>query len=100
MAQHEYQTLRAISNYFFEVSGLYERLCKYFATLYRYDWYITPYIIDEKVKDEKVLTDFAQALDYMDESYIKKLCGEIALKVIVNGCYYGYIVDTKKGFTF
>ena len=99
MARKEYETLRAISNYFFEVSGLYERLCKYFATLYRYDWYITPYVIDEKVKDEKVLNDFAQALDYMDESYIKKLCGEIALKVIVNGCYYGYIVDTKKGFT-
>jgi len=59
MARKEYETLRAISNYFFEVSGLYERLCKYFATLYRYDWYITPYIIDEKVKDEKVLNDFA-----------------------------------------
>ena len=100
MARREYATLRAISNYFFEVSGLYERLCKYFATLYRYDWYITPYIIDEKVKDEKVLNDFAQALDYMDESYIKKLCGELALKVIVNGCYYGYVVETKKGFTF
>ena len=36
----------------------------------------------------------------MDESYVKKLCGEIALKVIVNGCYYGYIIDTKNGFTF
>ena len=100
MARKEYQTLRAISNYFFEVSGLYERLCKYFATLYRYDWYITPYIIDDKVKDEKVLNEFAQALDYMDESYVKKLCGELALKVIVNGCYYGYIIDTKNGFTF
>ena len=92
--------MRAISNYFFEVSGLYERLCKYFATLYRYDWYITPYIIDEKAKDDKVLADFSKALDYMDESYIKKQCGEIALKVIVNGCYYGYIVDTARGFTF
>jgi len=35
----------------------------------------------------------------MDESYVKKLCGEMALKVIINGCYYGYIIDTKKGFT-
>ena len=79
---------------------MYERLCKYFSTLYRYDWYITPYVIDDKVKDEKILNEFAQALDYMDESYVKKLCGEIALKVIVNGCYYGYIIDTKNGFTF
>ncbi len=100
MARKDYEAMRAISNYFFEVSGLYERLCKYFATLYRYDWYITPYIIDEKVKDEKVLADFSKALDYMDESYVKKQCGEIALKVIVNGCYYGYVVETKRGFTF
>ena len=79
---------------------MYERLCKYFAGLYRYDWYITPYIIDDSAKDEKVLTEFSKALDYLDESGIKKLCNDIALKVIVNGCYYGYIVDTSRGFAF
>jgi len=100
MARKDVNMLRNISNYFFEVSGLYERLCKYFAGLYRYDWYITPYILKDKTKDEEVLSAFADALDYMDESGIKKLCNDIALKVIVNGCYYGYIIDTKNGFTF
>ena len=79
---------------------MYERLCKYFAGLYRYDWYVTPYVIDDSAKDEKVLADFSKALDYLDESGIKKLCNDIALKVIVNGCYYGYIIDTSRGFTF
>ena len=79
---------------------MYERLCKYFAGLYRYDWYVTPYVIDNSAKDEKVLADFSKALDYLDESGIKKLCNDIALKVIVNGCYYGYIIDTSRGFTF
>ena len=100
LARKDYAMLREISNYFFEVSGLYERLCKYFAGLYRYDWYITPYVLKDKTKDEEVLAEFSKALDYMDESGIKKLCNEIALKVIVNGCYYGYIIDTKHGFTF
>jgi hypothetical protein len=56
--------------------------------------------MDDSAKDEKVLADFAKALDFLDESYIKKLCGDIALKVIVNGCYYGYYVETSRGFTF
>jgi hypothetical protein len=68
LARKDYVSLREISNYFFEVSGMYERLCKYFAQLYRYDWYITPYVIDESVKSEKVLNDFAKALDFLDES--------------------------------
>ena len=30
-------TQRAVSNYFFGVSGIYARLCKYLAYMYRYD---------------------------------------------------------------
>lgn len=80
---------------------MYERLCKYFAGLYRYDWYITPYVIEEnEKKNEKILKEFSEALDYFDESHIKKLCQEVALKIIINGCYYGYVVETSRGFTF
>lgn len=100
LARRDYPTLRRISNYFFEMSGMYQNLCTYFATLYRYDWYITPYIIEDSVKDEKVLAEFSKALDFMDESGVKKLCSDIALKVIINGCYYGYYIETSRGFTF
>jgi len=43
------------------------------------------------------LKDFAKALSFLDASYIKKVCGEIALKVLVEGCYYGYLVPSKTG---
>lgn len=99
LSQKDYVTLREISNYYFEVSGIYERLCKYFAFLYRYDWYVVPYIDDESAKNEKVLGDFAKVLSYLDNSDIKLMCGNIALEIIKNGCYYGYIVDTKLGMT-
>ena len=36
-------------------------------------------------------------LNYLDNSYLKKLCGDIALEVIKNGCYYGYITDSANG---
>lgn len=99
LAQKDYTMLREISNYFFEVSGMYERLCKYFAFLYRYDWYVVPYVEDESIKEDKILTEFTKVLNYLDASNIKQLCGDIALEVIKNGCYYGYIVDTTNGMT-
>ena len=47
--------MRQISNTFFLRSGIYSRLCRYMAFLYRYDWMVTPICVDEKVKNEKVI---------------------------------------------
>lgn len=55
---------------------------------------ITPYVNDEELKnDKKLLTNFYKILNYFDNSQIKELFGNIALKVVKNGCYYGYVVD-------
>ena len=35
--RHDIKEMRRISNYFFETSGIYSRLCRYMAYLYRYD---------------------------------------------------------------
>lgn len=91
--------LRKYSNIFFEISGIYQRLCKYLSFLYKYDWFIVPYIIEEKIKSNKVLTDLNNILYYLDDSNIKKLCGEIALEVIKSGCYYGYLLDDPDGIS-
>lgn len=87
--------MREISDYFYRTNGIYSRVCDYFAFLYRYDWYIVPEIEDEKVKEEKVLSDFNTILRFLDNSHIKKICGDIALSVIKNGAYYGYLVPSK-----
>lgn len=99
LTEKDYETLRAISNYYYEISGIYERACKYFAFLYRYDWYVVPYLDDETIKEDKILSELSRVLRYLDGSNIKKLCGDMALKVIVDGCYYGYIIDTENGMT-
>ena len=90
--------LREISNYFYKVSGIYQKVCNYAASMYRYDWYIVPEIFDNTIKNEKILTDFHRILQYLDNSYITKVCGDIALCVIKNGAYFGYIVKGSKGF--
>ena len=101
--------MREISNFFYKTSGIYNRLCRYMAYLYRYDWFITPYInngIDVANREEeetltpkqrdKVLLNFFSLLKMLDEFELKKFFGEVALKVIKNGCYYGYLVPGTK----
>ena len=93
----DYTQMREISNFFYNTSGIYSRLCRYMAYLYRYDWMITPYLNDmenEKVID-KALDGFYESLTYLDNFGVKKFFGEVALKVIKNGCYYGYLIPTS-----
>lgn len=47
-------------------------------------------------KSEKLIEEYQRVLGYLDNSYIKKLCGEIALKVVKYGCYYGYVIQGKE----
>ena len=86
------EKMRDISNFFFKTSGIYSRLCKYMANLYRYDWMITPYIQSDSVKKEKVIEGFHKALTYLDNFEVKRFCGEVALKVLRYGAYYGYLI--------
>lgn len=37
IANCEYKTMRDISNFFYKTSGIYNRLCRYMAYMYRYD---------------------------------------------------------------
>ena len=96
LGEKDLPKLREISNYFYRTEGIYSSVCHYFAFLYRYDWYVVPEILDDKVKNEKVLTDFNKTLSYFDDTHIKKMCGDIALEVIKNGAYYGYVLDDVK----
>ena len=109
------QKMREISNFFYHTSGIYARLCRYMAYLYKYDWFITPYIanceglIDSVIEaDEQTQTkekqtqtkekkkqfnNFFKVLKYFQDFEVKRFCGQVALKVIRNGCYYGYFIN-------
>ena len=89
----DYEMMREISNFFFKTSGIYSRLCRYMAYLYRYDWLVTPYINDDKIKTEKVLDGFTKCLNRLDDFGVKKFLGDVALKVVRFGCYYGYKIE-------
>ena len=92
--KNEINRMREISNFFFKTSGIYSRLCKYMAYLYRYDWKLTPTVFTEKEKDISKIKDvYNKILLYIDNFNVKKNFGEIALKVVKEGCFYGYLID-------
>lgn len=96
LADHDLQELRNISNFYYNINGIYQRACNYFAFLYRYDWYVATQTFGNKdVNEEKVLKDFTRILEFLDSSNIRKMCGDIALSVIKDGAYYGYIVPNS-----
>ena len=85
-----------ISNYFVKLSGIYRRLCKHMSNFYRYDWMLTPHIKNGvKADNNKIIDGFHKNLEYLDNFQIKKYFGETAYQVIVNGCYYGYIIHNE-----
>ena len=84
--------MRQISDFFYKTSGIYARMIRYMAFMYRYDWMVTPYVNDESMKNEKLLKGFYNCLTTLDNYQVKKNLGEIALKILINGCYYGYKV--------
>lgn len=94
--RRDVKVLRDISNSFYNLSGIYAKACNYIATLYRYDWYIVPEIYEEKPKEEKILKEYVKILNYFDNIHVRKTCGDIALKVIKDGAFYGYIIDNEK----
>ena len=100
LANKDVATLREISNYFYRTSGIYFRICNYFAQMYRYDWYIVDEIYDEKADLNKISKEFRKALNFLDNSYIRKTCMDIALQVIINGAYYGCIIPSTNGIVF
>ena len=97
LMKRDLPALREISKYFYRTSGIYYRACNYLAQMYRYDWYIVPEIYDNKTAPTKIVGEFNKVLNYLDNSHIKKTCGDIALEVIKEGAYYGYVVEGKEG---
>ena len=106
----DYQKMREISDYFYRSSGIYGRLCRYMAYLYKYDWFVTPYIgncdglidasaglgdVDSQAQikeKKKIFQNFFKVLNFFENFEVKKFFGQVALKVIKYGCYYGYLI--------
>ena len=92
---YDLKSMREISDFFYKTSGIYNRIIRYMAFMYRYDWYVTPFVNDESYKKDTVLKKFYNCLSRLDNFGVKKNLGEIAQEVLLYGAYYGYKVKVK-----
>lgn len=99
LADNDLTEMRNISNFYYNVNGIYHRVANYLAYLYRYDWYVGPELHKDNIKEEEIMKDFSRILNFLDNSNIRLLCGQMALEVILNGAYYGYIVPSERGLS-
>lgn len=96
IAQGDIEFMREASEFYFKISGIYARLCKHLANFYRYDWFITPFTPSNKVTPDKIIEGFEKSSSYLDLFESKEYFGDTALKVMRQGCFYGYIIrDTE-----
>lgn len=88
--------MREISRFFYKVSGIYPRLCRHMAFLYRYDWVLTPHIKDKtKAKKEQINKIVSEGLYMLDNFGVKSFCGDCALDVFRDGSKYIYLVQNQ-----
>ena len=104
ISQGNVSEMRKISDFYYNSNGIYRRACQLLAILYKYDWYITPFYEGISWKgskaESKLLPDVAKVLNYFDNSEVKRTLGNIALKVIRQGVYYGIWLDWGDKFSF
>ena len=90
------ERMRAVSNYFYAVSGIYRRLLYFFAAMPNFYNLVTPHLLSEKVSDKKLMKDFEEALAFVDQLDIQNIFPSINLALFKNGVYFGYLRDDKE----
>lgn len=77
-------------SYFFS-SGFYRRILFYYSHLLSYSYLVIPHFKDKpNAKSQK---SYLNALDYCDNIKIKSFCAHAATRVLVDGAYFGAIVE-------
>lgn len=78
------------SNSFIRLSGRYKRLIEANATLYRYDYYVTPVLNENAKNKKKIKTEFLEVLAFLEKFNPKEKFTSIGRNILKNGSYYAY----------
>ena len=91
LAANDSEEIRELSRHFFKVNGTYSRAAYYMAWLPTYDSLVVPVVMKENVSKERIMSEFMGTLNFLEKMRLKTVFKEIALDVIVDGIYYGYL---------
>lgn len=83
-------------NYFYK-DGYYKQIVIYYATLLTYSGLLIPNpSLGKKLSTPQIQKRYYRALDYVENMRLPTVLANISWRAIVDGCYYGVRVETKK----
>ena len=95
------QEQKELSRNFFYSNGIYQKMVLYYATLLKYSGLLIPspsYGVN--MADQNIQKRIFNATGYIDKMNLPVTLTECAINSLVDGCYYGVIIEqNKKSFT-
>lgn len=88
--------LQQLSISFFYTSGFYKKMLLYYATLLTYSFLVIPNTNKEQMSSQ-IKNQYDKALDVLEGLKPELICPQIALKVLVEGAYYGMLSKSNSG---
>ena len=91
---HELQNL---SRNYFNKDGFYKQLVLHYATLLKYVGILIPNPTPGKnLSTSHISKRYFQAMDFVDKMNLQTILVDWAQKILVNGCYYGVLINDDK----
>jgi len=91
--------LREVSNFMYEHSGHYKRLCNYFSYMTKLPYLVLPYKLKmDKFNNEKFLKDYKDVIDYLEVMSIKQEYQKVISTMIREGISYNYEYSTPNSY--
>ena len=88
---------QALSRNYFYKDGFYKQLVLHYATLLKYTGILIPNPSQGKsLSTSHISKKYYQAMDFVDKMGLQTLFVDWAQKVLINGCYYGILVNNDK----
>ena len=89
--------LQTLSRNYFNKDGFYKQLVLHYATLLKYTGILIPNPTPGKsLSTSHISKKYFQAMDFVDKMNLKIILVDWAQKILVNGCYYGILINDDK----
>lgn len=86
-----------LSRNYFNKDGFYKQMILHYATLLKYTGILIPNPAPGiKVSEKQVSKKYHTALNFVDKMNLQSILVDWAQKILVNGCYYGLLVNDDK----
>ena len=86
-----------LSKIYFYKYGYYGQILTYYATLLKYTGILIPHpSFNQSLSEPYIKKKYIQVLDYIDKMQLPTFLTNCSLEVLVNGSYYGLILEVDK----